>query len=260
MALNRHTPVPLYYQLAEQLRELIRAGELRPGDQVPSERDLSDRYAISRMTVRQALGYLIREGTLVAEHGRGTFVAEPKLMYDVLQLLGFTEAIVQRGGTPVSQVLEQRIVTPPASIAQGLRLASKAPVHKIVRLRLSNSMPLLLETSYLSAERCPDLEQHNLANRSLYEVLEQEYGILLKRARQTLEATAANVYESQLFNIPAGTPMILLEGITSDYNERPIEYFKAVYRGDRFKLVFDSERLAAGSGAYTGPRLSLVLD
>lgn len=259
MALNRHTPVPLYYQLAEQLRESIRAGELRPGDQAPSERELSERYGISRMTVRQAIGYLIREGVLVAEHGRGTFVAEPKLTYDVLQLLGFTEAILQRGGLPVSQVLEQSVVAAPAVVAQELRLPQHAPVHKLVRLRLSHSMPLLLETSYLSAIGCPGLERHDLAHRSLYDVLEQDYGLSLKRAHQALEATTANSYESQLFGIPVGTPMILLEGVTSDFGEHPIEYFKAVYRGDRFKLVFDSERLMSSTG-YSGPRFSLVLD
>src|SRR3712207_5275852 len=98
MMLNKHSPIPLYYQLAELLRERIRLGEFKPGDQLPSERALSEQYAISRMTARQALTFLVREGTLIARHGLGTFVAEPKLTYDTLHLLGFTEEMMHRGG------------------------------------------------------------------------------------------------------------------------------------------------------------------
>lgn len=95
MALDKSSPIPLYYQLAELIRERIQSGELKPGDQLPSERDLSEQVAISRMTVRQAVAYLVREGTLVVKPGVGTFVAEPKLTYDALHLLGFTEEMIR---------------------------------------------------------------------------------------------------------------------------------------------------------------------
>lgn len=258
MALDKGSPVPLYYQLAEHIRELVRAGALRPGDQLPSERLLSEQHAISRMTVRQAVTYLVREGALVARHGLGTFVAEPKLTYDALHLLGFTEEIVRRGGTSVSQVLTQRCESPPPRVAAELRLPEGEPAVKLVRLRRSDDVPLLLETTYIPAARCPGLEQADLAAESLYAILERRFGVRLGRSRQRLEATVANDYEAELFGIPPGTAMILVEGVTYDERGEPVEYFKAVYRGDRVTFAFESERGAAREAAGM-PRLSVVL-
>jgi GntR family transcriptional regulator len=258
MSLNKQSPIPLYYQLAEIIREQIRTGELKAGDQLPPERLLSERYQISRMTARQALGYLLREGTLVTEHGRGTFVAAPKLTYDAFHLLGFSEEIVHHGGQAVSRVLEQRVQAATAQVARELGLVQGAAVVQIARLRLADTTPLLLETTYVPAALCPGLEREDLVGQSLYRLLEERYGITLARARQTLEATIANEYESGLFGIVQGTPMILLEGVTRDDTERPVEYFKAIYRGDRFKFSYESERsIAAGSSVV--PRLSIVL-
>jgi GntR family transcriptional regulator len=242
MALNKHSPIPLYYQLAELIKEQIRSGELKPGDQIPAERVLSELHGISRMTTRQAVAYLVREGALVARHGLGTFVAEPKLTHDALHLLGFTEEIIHRGGQVVSHVLEQAFVSAPARVAAELQLAPGEQALKIVRLRLSNGTPLLLETIFIPAGLCPALEREDLATQSLYAVLEQRCSLRLKRARQTLEATVANDYEGQLFGVAPGTAMILLEGVTDDEHGRPTEYFKAIYRGDRFKFSFESER------------------
>lgn len=257
MTLDKRSPVPLYYQLVEQIREQIRGGELRPGDQLPSERVLSEQHGISRMTVRQAVASLVREGALVARHGLGTFVAEPKLTYDALHLLGFTEEVIRRGGTAVSQVIEQGRAAPPPRVAQGLGLAADAEAVKIVRLRLAGETPLLLETTYLPAALCPGLEHEDLAAQSLYSVLEAR-GVRLVRARQELEATVANAYEAQLLGVPPGAAMILLEGVTYDERGRAAEYFKAIYRGDRVTFAFESERGAAHDPP-AAPRLSVVL-
>jgi GntR family transcriptional regulator len=259
MALNKHSPIPLYYQLAELIKEQIRLGELKAGDQIPAERLLSEQHGISRMTTRQAVAYLVREGALVARHGLGTFVAEPKLTHDALHLLGFTEEIMHRGGQVVSRVLEQATVPAPARVAAELQLALGDQAVKIVRLRLSNGTPLLLETIFIPAGLCAALERADLATQSLYAALEQQCGLRLKRARQTLEATVANDYEGQLFGVAPGTAMILLEGVTSDEQDRPTEYFKAIYRGDRFKFSFESERSVWELDTPGIPRVGIVL-
>lgn len=259
MILQKNSPIPLYYQLTEMLREKIRLGELKPGGQLPSERELSETYRISRMTVRQALAYLIREGNLVARQGLGTFVAEPKLAYDALHLLSFTEEMMLEGAAPVSQVLEQAIVVPPDVVAADLALEPRATTVKIVRLRLSQGTPLLLETVYIPASLCPGLEQTDLATQSLYSVLENRYGLRLSHARQTFETTTANSYEAQLFAVPVGQGMILLEGVTSLDTGQPVEYFKAIYRGDRFKFAMESERSHWSTESPNAPRLSVVM-
>lgn len=257
MTLDKKHPIPLYYQLAELLREQIQGGKLKPGDQLPSERELSEQAGISRMTARQAVTYLVREGVLVVKPGVGTFVAEPKLTHDTLHLLGFTEEMMQRGGAATSRVLEQAIVTPPPGVAAGLKLVTGETTVKIVRLRLVEDTPLLLETIFVPVALCVGLEDEDLATKSLYSVLEQQYGLPLKHARQTLEATMANEYEMELFDVNFDTPMILLEGVTYSDQGRPVEYFKAVYRGDRFKFELESQRDVVHE-APGAPRFSVV--
>lgn len=259
MTLDKNHPIPLYYQLVELLKERIHLGELKPGDQLPSERELSEQAGISRMTARQAIAYLMREGVLEVKPGVGTFVAEPKLAHNVLHLLGFTEEMMRQGEQATSQVLEQELLLPPSHVSAALQLKAGALAVKIVRLRLTDSTPLLLETIFVPALLCPGLEQEDLAVKSLYALLEQQYGLHLERTRQTLEATIANEYESKLFSIAAGMPMILLEGVTYGERDRPVEYFKAVYRGDRFKFELESQRHAGIYDLPGSPRISVVL-
>ena len=258
MRLDKKSPIPLYYQLAELIREQIQAGMLKPGDQLPSERDLSNQAAISRMTVRQAVAYLVREGALAVKQGVGTFVAEPKLAHDTLHLLGFTEEIMRRGGVVASRVLEQTMVSPSASVVAGLNLGAGEQVVKIVRLRLWQETPLLLETIFIPAALCPSLANEDLTTKSLYACLEQQYALRLNYAHQTLEATVANDYESDLFGVEPGTAMILLEGVTYAQQSYPVEYFKAVYRGDRFKFELESRRDLSGEASNTS-RLNVLL-
>lgn len=259
MALKKSIPIPLYYQLVEQLREQLQMGELEPGAQLPSERELSEQFGISRMTVRQAIAYLVQQGLLVVKQGVGTFVAEPKLAYDALQLLGFTEEMIQYGETVASRTLEQVVLMPPKGAAKELQLGANELVVKIVRLRLSAGVPLLLEKIFVPTALCPGLENEDLAARSLYMLLEHQYGLYLKRAQQTVEATIANEYESDLLEVEPGTPLLLLEGVTYDQHDRPVEYCKAVYRGDRFKFELESQRVS-NYQVSNASRVNIVLD
>jgi GntR family transcriptional regulator len=165
--------------------------------------------------------------------------------------------MMKRGGAATSRVLEQAIVMPPPGVAAELNLAPGETAVKIVRLRLVEDTPLLLETIFVPVALCPGLEDEDLATKSLYSLLEQQYGLRLKRTRQTLEATTANEYEMELFDLNFDTPMILLEGVTYSGQGRPVEYFKAIYRGDRFKFELESQRNIVDE-AHGAPRFSVV--
>ena len=256
---DKRSPIPLYYQLAELIRGRVRSGELRPGDQLPAERELADRAGISRMTARQALAYLVRDGTLLVRPGVGTFVAEPKLAFDALHLLGFTEETTRLGGVVASRVLEQAIDVPPPAIATALGLAPSETTVKVVRLRADGGTPLLLETSHLPTTLCPGLQREDLETHSLYTLLELRYGLRLHRARQVVEATIANEYESGLFRIHVGAPMLLLEGVTCTEDDRPVEVFKAIYRADRVKFALESHRETGRTTSAGAPQVSVVL-
>ncbi|NJM42226.1 MAG: GntR family transcriptional regulator [Anaerolineae bacterium] len=235
----------MYYQLVEALRDQIRSGELKPGAQLPPERDLGEQYGISRMTARQAVQYLIREDALIAKQGSGTFVAEPKLTYDPLHVLGFTEDMMRRGADATSRVIEQALVEPPPSIAKQIQLRAKERATRIVRLRLSNNVPMLLETVYVPTKRFIGLERANLAKQSLYQLMRDRYGVRVSGSHHTIEAVQAKDYETELFGMHPCMPMILLRGVTYDEADQPVEYFKAVYRGDKFQIQMDSRKSQA---------------
>jgi GntR family transcriptional regulator len=242
IGLDRHSPVPLYFQLAATFRAQIQAGALAAGQQLPAERDLAREAGISRMTARQALAELAHAGDIVVRHGIGAFVAAPKLTHDAVHLLGFTEEMEDPGGDVATRVLECDVIQPPPDVRDALHLADDGLVIRIVRLRSTGAAPLLLETSYVPHARCPGLEHENLERQSLYRVLEQRCGLLLHGARQTIEATAANTYESDLLGVDEGAPMLLLRGVASTADGEPIEWFKAIYRADRVRIALDSQR------------------
>ncbi|CAN5404281.1 GntR family transcriptional regulator [soil metagenome] len=257
-AINKSSPVPRYYQLAEWIRGQIQGGELKPGEQLPSERELSERSGVSRMTIRQALARLARDGTVVVEHGVGTFVAEPKLAYDTLHLLGFTEEMIRLGGGVESRVLAQVLVREPVNVDEALHLEAREKVIKMVRLRLSEATPLVLETIYVSARQCPALERKDLGAQSLYAIMEHQYRLRLKFARQTIEAVTADEFQSELFGVEPGAPMILLEGVTYSDRDAPVEAFKVLYRGDRFKFELESWRETAHATSAM-PKVSMLM-
>lgn len=256
--LNRNSPVPLYYQLVEHIRESVRVEQLVMDMKLSAERDIAEQAGVSRMTVRQALAFLEREGILAVRPGIGTFVAAPKLTYNALHLAGFAEETMRQGGAVVSRVIELGVVSPPTPVETALRLSSGESAIKIVRLRAAGDDPLLLETSYLPADRCAGLELENLESQSLYTLLETRYGLPLMRARQTIEASAATEFEANLFGVDDGAPVLIVEGVAYTADEQPIECFRAVYRADRVSLGLESRR--ALHGGETGvSQVSVVL-
>lgn len=259
MSLDKNHPISLYYQLATVIQEQIETAKLTPGERLPSERELSEQFGISRMTVRQAINYLVRDGTLTVRPGVGTFVAEPKLLHDTLHLLSFTEDMMSRGATVTSQVLEQDVVTPPAYVSKELNLAAGEETVKIVRLRLGDGEALLLETSFIPATLCPGLEREELVTQSLYSVMMEKWNVFPESTHQTIEATIANDYEVDLFSIELDTAMILLEGVTYTEGRKPIEYFKALYRGDRFKFELQSRRQGPAVNKAASQRVSILI-
>ena len=240
--LDRQSPVPLYFQLAAWIRSQIQAGVLAAGQQLPAERDLARDAGISRMTARQALAELANAGDIEVRHGIGTFVAVPKLTHDAVHLLGFTEQMEGLGGDVASRVLACEVIPPPLEVRDALRLDADGLVIHVVRLRSTGAAPLLLETSCIPHARCPGLEQEDLERQSLYRILEQRYGLLLHDARQTIEATTANAYESELLGVDEGAPMLLLRGVANTAGGEPIEWFKAIYRADRVRIAVESQR------------------
>jgi GntR family transcriptional regulator len=230
----RHSPVPRYHQLKEILREKIRSGEWKPGDIIPSERELSETYGISRMTTRQAITDLVNEGVFYREQGKGTFVTRHKITQQLMRLTGFTEDISARGQHPSTKVLSAQMLPATESIAEKLHVDIGQPVFCIQRLRLADGEPLAIELSHIHFKGCEKLLEDDLEHNSLYKLLESKYGVPLMEAEQELEAGLAGAEEAQLLKIPIGSAVLYTRRVTFTDRYQPIEYAKSVYCGNKY--------------------------
>lgn len=237
LRVDRASPVPLHVQLKQALRDQILGGAWAPGDLLPGENDLCQATGLSRTTVRQALSELTREGLLVRERGRGTFVAAPKLTERAAERLsGFFEDMVTLGYPPVSQVLKQHVIPASDQVAARLELRPGDEVVEIERLRMVNDEPVVLTTTTLPHRLCPGLETADLTQRSLYEFLETSCGLTLARGRRTIEAVSADARQAKLLGVAKGAPLVYLESVSYLDDGEPIEYYLAYHRGDRSRF------------------------
>jgi GntR family transcriptional regulator len=242
-AIDFNSPIPYYLQLIQTLKDKIEKGEWKTGDKLPGEFELCETYGVSRTVVRQSLRELELDGIISRKKGKGTFVSGPKINESLVQTLtGFFEDMVSRGHTPHSLVLRHDIVPAKTKIAGYLHLEPNDLVHVIERLRSVDDAPIVLVTTYIPHRLCTTLMNHDLNHDSLYSILEKEYNLEISHGTRSVEAVAANERESQLLNIPLGSPLILLNSITYLADGTPLEYYHAVHRGDRSRFVVELVR------------------
>ncbi|MGW8250714.1 MAG: GntR family transcriptional regulator [Anaerolineales bacterium] len=232
--------VPLYMQIADGLVSQIESGELVAGDRLPPERELSEKLGVNRMTLRRALQVLETQGLVLRKHGVGTFIAEPKIDRQMDVVFRFTRGMQRRGLTPGARVISLEQVAVDRSTSRDLDVPVSSPAYKILRLRSINQDPVMLESYMIPAGRYPGLDECDLENRSIYEVMETEYGVHIARARQSFEPVVASPFEAELLQVWVGAPLMLEKRISYDKEGRPVEYGRDRYRGDRFRFVTDA--------------------
>jgi GntR family transcriptional regulator len=236
--------IPFYVQLKELLLEHIEDGTWQPGDQLPSEAELCERFGVSRTVVRQALTELVHDGSVVREQGRGSFVAQPKINEGLVQrLTGFHEDMAERGLHPFSRVLRQKVTPASATVARHLDVAAGTPLIVIDRLRFINDQPLVLVTTYIPQHFCPQLTEIDLSERSLYDVLGLEADLVITRGRRWIEAVTATAKQASLLEVEKSAPLIRLESVSYLADGRPVEYYDAIHRSDRARFEVDLVRL-----------------
>ncbi|TVR33649.1 MAG: GntR family transcriptional regulator [Spirochaetaceae bacterium] len=237
--INKRIPIPLYYQLKELLREHIRNNEV--GDPIPTEQQLCQHFGISRPTVRQAISGLVAEGYLQRSKGKGTFIAQPKINQDFLQVLeSFNREMRDKGLTPATRVLaKETTVVDEDNISMHLKLPRGASVIYLRRLRFVNNSPLVLVNTFLPLDRLPNLNGHDLERESLYELIEHEHGLSIARAERTLEAVVGEEEDAQLLQIDPGSAVQYIETVTYLTDGSPIEFSQAWYRGDMARFTFE---------------------
>ncbi|MEN8113939.1 MAG: GntR family transcriptional regulator [Actinomycetota bacterium] len=225
---------PPYYRVKEDLLDFI--AELPPGTPLPTEREISERHGVSRTTVRKALSDLLTEGRITREQGRGTFIAEPKLIQE-LTLTGFTDNMVRLGLIPSSRLISVTKGPAAPDVNDALDLPPEAPVLSVTRLRLADESPMAIETVHLDAERFGEVEELVTENASLYSILDRRFGVVLSHAEETIGTAAASPEDAQLLGTDVGGAILLLTRQSFDEDDNVIEFVTSRYRGDRFSFT-----------------------
>ena len=233
--------MPLHHQVYLDLRGALDAREWGPGDRLPTERELSERYGTSLITVRRALSELVHERRVQRTPGRGTFVTQAPIDFPLLGAMSFTEEMRRRGLAPRTRVIGAVVSQADGRVAETLELPAGAQVIDLERLRIAGGVPVLLERARLQAERFPGLLDHDLERGSLYDLLDERFGVRVARAREWMEPVLLGGREARLLEVEAGRPGLFIEGIAHDQTGGPVEYATSWMRGDGTRTYLERD-------------------
>lgn len=232
-------PVPFHHQIYLDLKARLDAGEWRPGERLPPERELAVAYGCSLITVRRALSELTRERRLERTPGRGTTVLRPQIERDFAGTMSFTDEMQTRGLDPETRVIAARSQPASEEVAGSLELDVGSPTLYFERLRLADSEPLLLEQVHLPADLFPGLLASDLEHNSLYDLLTERYDTQIVRAREALEPVLLRAREAQLLQQRPRSPALLIKGVAFAADGTPVEYGRSYVRGDRTRYYVE---------------------
>jgi GntR family transcriptional regulator len=230
-------PKPLYLQLHDTLLRMIERGEYAPHQRLPSERELSRRFMVSRITVRQALADLTQEGRVYSKVGKGTYVSDPLARRPLGSLFGFSESVHRQGRNPGSVILEAGLLEASEAIASSLQIPEGTETVRFYRLRKADGIPVVLEATHLPHAVCPGLLQRMADDVSLYTVLEQAYGLRMASAEVTMGAGLADESEARLLELTLPTAVLRMEQTSFVEDGRPMEFTRSTYRGEGYRFT-----------------------
>ncbi|WP_096436804.1 GntR family transcriptional regulator [Alteribacter populi] len=229
--------IPLYHQLKERLQELVDNGHWAPGEKIFSENQLMDQFNVSRNTAKKAIEELVQEGTLYRTQGKGTFVAKPKMQQSLMGFYSFSKVLKEKGLNPKDIILKIEEVVPSHKVIEALQLKKSESVIEIQRLRCANEEPYILESSFLPKRVVTDIDELNKVGQvSLYDLLDQQFGVTVTRAKEAFEPVLIRPEESTYLETESGLPALLLERIAYDGKDNPVEFCKSIVRGDRCRF------------------------
>jgi GntR family transcriptional regulator len=235
----------VYQQLNDRLRALIHSGEYPEGDRFLTERQIAEKFSVSRPTANKVLAGMVAEGILEFRTGVGTFVARPRMNYDLHTLVSFTQNAEDLGKRPTTRVLqfdEVSAVVAGKEVMDRLGVSATETLHFISRLRLANGLPVILESRWVPKHLCPDLNRKDL-HGSIYRLWREKYGWQIAETNQTIRAVNLVGAEAKLLEIPSGSACFLVSAVGFS-EDRPVWWERTLYRGDAYE--FHHSRAASG--------------
>lgn len=236
--INANTPIPLYFQLQEILRDKLENGQWKPGEHLPSEEELCTEFNVSRVTVRNALSRLSMEGLIERSAGKGTIVAKPKVREMILATLtGSYASVIEGASRVITQVVESEVIEPLEHIRKVLKLNNKEKVNKLLRIRTVDDVALFWTRAFVPNRLCPDFLKSDFENRSFFEILENDFKLIPDRSVRTIETELATSRDIDYLGMKAGTPLTVVTSICYMKDGTPLEYSRSHFRGDRTKYL-----------------------
>jgi|SRR6516162_4426979 GntR family transcriptional regulator len=227
----------LYSRVESALAGEIADGDLRVGDQLPTEDGLIARFGVSRITVRRAIQNLVNRGLVEIRRGKGTFVAASKITQKLADLSGFVEDMEALGRKPTARVLSKEIVTADATVARQLELTKGERIVRVCRVRLADNVPLSFDETYLPLEIGKKIITNNLKVEPIFSLLERKYDVPLIEAEYKLDAVPAEAEVAAALKVRLRSPIFRIERTSYSTGNRPVDYEKLHYRGDIVRFV-----------------------
>jgi GntR family transcriptional regulator len=228
---------PKYYQIYENLLKQIESKRFEESDRFYSDKDLVDKFDVSRGTIREAIKLLIQQGYLVREQGRGTFVTSPRIEQDSEKLMGFTELMLKYDIEPSAKIITQEIVEAPLDVKSLMKLKSDVKLVHIIRVRYGNDQPLIIERSYFVYDLFKSIYDKDLESNSIFELLYEHTSTRLSEARQYITAISAGQSEVELLDVKEGAPLLLMKRLIKTKRKGVFQYSEDVYRSDRINFA-----------------------
>ncbi len=235
--IDKRLSIPLYMQIHDLILQNIRDGEYLPGDQVPSELEISARHQVSRMTARKALDLLVSKGLLYRTQGKGTYVAENTVAFRLSTMLSFSRTLQAQGYLVETQVLRKEIIPGAPDVLKKLQLQPDNRVIVIQRLRRVQGQAATIHTSFLEQRTYEPIMDVDLTQESLLDLIQKISRTAIAYTQDSVQADVATAEEADWLEITPGSPVLRVEGVAYSESGQPTRLTKAVYRGDMFKLI-----------------------
>ena len=238
--IDKTIPIPYYYQIQQKIKEAIKKGELKPEQFIPPERNLSEEFNVSRITIRKALEGLSIDGTIRKIRGKGAIISKPKIEGQLFnRLIGTYKDLEDKGFKITNKILNFEIIEPDESVRKELDLLSREKVYRFERIRSLDDEPYHYSETFIPQRICPDFNHNLLIEGSLISVLDENYKLKIYKVRRILEASVASREESELFKIKVGSPILTFYNTAFLKKGTPVEYTLNKIRGDMSKFKID---------------------
>ncbi len=233
---NEKSRIPKYLQIESWIEEMIAKGRFQIGDKLPSEAKLAARCGVNRNTIRQALSELVNQGVLHTRNGVGSFISSrmpENARYSLDHISSFSEDVRHAGYRPRTRLISKGVIEAPEEMSDRLMLGTRSEVIQIVRLRMGDQIPFILERSHLPYEEFKEILDMDLTG-SLYQLLVDHFGVELDRSVQNFRAVLLTGTEAKLLRVPQRMPGIFLESVIYNPKGVAVELLHSHYRGDKY--------------------------